>query len=167
VSSNPWLTLALFIGICSSVAVVGSVWTSTSVKTWYVRLRKPSFNPPAWLFAPVWSLLYLMMATSAWLVWRNAGWSVPRPAFILFFVQLGFNLAWSGLFFGLHRPGLAFFDILLLLAAIVATAITFRLFSELAFWLLIPYAAWVAFASLLNFEIWRLNPSPTRNKSTA
>jgi benzodiazapine receptor len=143
------------------------VWTSTSVKTWYVRLRKPSFNPPAWLFAPVWLLLYLMMATSAWLVWRNAGWSVPRPVFILFFVQLGFNLAWSGLFFGLHRPGLAFFDILLLLAAIVATAITFRLFSELAFWLLIPYAAWVAFASLLNFEIWRLNPSPTRNKSTA
>jgi translocator protein len=76
----------------------------------------------------------------------------------LFFVQLGFNLAWSGLFFGLHRPGLAFIDILALLATIVATAIVFRSFSEIAFWLMVPYAMWVSFASLLNFEIWRLNP---------
>jgi benzodiazapine receptor len=156
-SDNPWLTLALFVGICFAVAVVGSVWTSTSVRTWYVRLNKPAFNPPSWVFGPVWSALYLMMALSAWLVWRQAGWSTPRASFILFFVQLGLNLAWSGLFFGMHRPGLALLDIFALLAAVVATAITFRSFSEAAFWLMIPYALWVSFASLLNFEIWRLN----------
>ena len=104
-SRNPWLTFALFAAICFSVAAVGSVWTSTSVRTWYVRLQKPSFNPPSWVFGPVWSVLYLSMAMSAWLVWRNAGWNTPRAAFILFFVQLGLNLAWSGLFFGLHQPG--------------------------------------------------------------
>jgi benzodiazapine receptor len=157
-SKNPWLTFALFAGLCFSVAALGSIWTSRSVRTWYVRLQKPSFNPPSWVFGPVWSVLYFSMAISAWLVWRNAGWNAPRAAFILFFIQLGFNLAWSGLFFGLHHPGLAFIDILALLAAIVATAIVFRAFSEIAFWLLIPYAAWVCFASLLNFEIWRLNP---------
>jgi translocator protein len=157
-SKNPWLTFALFAGVCFSVAAIGSVWTATSVRTWYVRLRKPSFNPPSWVFGPVWSLLYLSMAVSAWLVWRNAGWDAPRVAFMIFFFQLGFNLAWSGLFFRLHRPGLAFIDILALLVAIVATAIAFRSFSEAAFWLMIPYAIWVLFASLLNFEIWRLNP---------
>ncbi len=81
----------------------------------------------------------------------------PRAAFILFFIQLGLNLAWSGLFFGFHHPGLAFIDILTLLVAVVATAIGFRAFSETAFWLMVPYALWVTFASLLNFEIWRLN----------
>jgi benzodiazapine receptor len=156
-SKNPWLTFALFAGICFSIAAVGSVWTATSVRTWYVRLRKPFFNPPSWVFGPVWSVLYLSMAVSAWLVWRNAGWEEPRVAFTIFFVQLGLNLAWSGLFFGLHNPGLAFIDILALLAAIVATAIAFRSFSEVAFWLMVPYAIWVCFASLLNFEIWQLN----------
>lgn len=155
--NNPWLTFALFAGICFSVAAIGSVWTATSVRTWYVQLQKPSFNPPSWVFGPVWTGLYFLMALSAWLVWRNAGWSIPRSALILFFVQLGLNLAWSGLFFGLHRPGLALIDILALLAAIVATAIAFRPFSQAAFWLMIPYALWVSFASLLNFEIWRLN----------
>ena len=156
-SKNPWLTFALFVGICFSVAAVGSVWTATSVRTWYARLQKPSFNPPSWVFGPVWSVLYLSMAVSAWLVWRNAGWNAPRAAFMVFFIQLGLNLAWSGLFFGLHNPGLALLDILALLAAIVATAMAFRSFSEAAFWLMIPYAMWVGFASLLNFEIWRLN----------
>src|SRR5579862_8122577 len=107
-SRNPWVTFALFVGLCFAVAAIGSIWTSRSVRTWYVRLQKPSFNPPSWIFGPVWSVLYFSMATSAWLVWRSGGWNTPRTAFILFFVQLGFNLAWSGLFFGLHQPGLAF-----------------------------------------------------------
>lgn len=156
-SNNPWLTFALFVGICFSVAAIGSVWTSTSVRTWYVRLLKPSFNPPSWVFGPVWSVLYFTMATSAWLVWRSGGWNTPRAAFILFFVQLGLNLAWSGIFFGLRRPGLAFVDILALLVAVIATAIEFHPFSKPAFWLMVPYAMWVAFASVLNFSIWRLN----------
>ncbi len=78
-SNNPWLTFALFAGMCFSVAAIGSVWTSTSVRAWYVQLQKPSFNPPSWVFGPVWSVLYFMMALSAWLVWRNAGWSAPGP----------------------------------------------------------------------------------------
>jgi tryptophan-rich sensory protein len=160
-SNNPWLTFALFLGMCFSVAAIGSVWTSASVRTWYVQLQKPSFNPPSWVFGPVWSALYFMMAMSAWLVWRHAGWSAPRVAFVLFFIQLGLNLAWSGLFFGLHRTGLAFVDILALLAAVVATAIVFHTFSKAAFWLMVPYALWVMFASLLNFEIWRLNSGPS------
>lgn len=156
-SNNPWLTFALFVGICFAVAAIGSVWTSTSVQTWYVRLQKPAFNPPSWLFGPVWSALYFMMAVSAWLVWRNAGWNTPRAAFILFFFQLGLNLAWSGISFGLRRPGLAYVDIVALLVAVIATAIEFRAFSQTAFWLMVPYAMWVTFASVLNFSIWRLN----------
>jgi benzodiazapine receptor len=155
--SNPWLTFALFAGICFAVAAIGSVWTSTSVRTWYVRLQKPSFNPPSWVFGPVWSALYFMMATSAWLVWRNGGWEAPRAALLLFFIQLGLNLTWSGLFFGMRRPGLAFVEILVLLVAVIATAIEFRPFSQTAFWLMVPYAMWVSFASVLNFSIWRLN----------
>ena len=101
--------------------------------------------------------LYLLMALSAWLVWRAAGWSGSRVALLLFFAQLALNLAWSGLFFGLRRADLALVDIGLLLTSIIATALAFRTFSSLASWLLVPYALWVAFATLLNFEIWRLN----------
>jgi tryptophan-rich sensory protein len=156
-STHPWFTFALFVGLCFSVAAIGSVWTSMSVRTWYVRLRKPSFNPPGWVFGPVWSALYFMMATSAWLVWRQGGWQGARTALLLFFIQLGLNLAWSGLFFRLRRPGLAAADILALLVAIIGTAMEFRAFSEIAFWLMVPYAIWVSFASVLNFSIWRLN----------
>jgi benzodiazapine receptor len=155
---NRWLVLLLFVMACFGVATLGSFWTSSSVNTWYTGLRKPWFTPPSWIFAPVWSTLYLLMAFSGWLVWRAAGWSGSRVALSLFFGQLALNLAWSGLFFGLRRPDLALVDIGFLLAAIVSTALAFRTFSSLASWLLAPYALWVAFAMLLNFKIWRLNP---------
>jgi translocator protein len=154
---NRWFVLLLFVVACFGVAAIGSFWTSSSVNTWYAGLRKPTFTPPSWIFAPVWSTLYLLMALSAWLVWRAAGWSGSRVALLLFFAQLAFNLAWSGLFFGLRRPDLALVDIGLLLASIIATALAFRTFSSLASWLLVPYGLWVAFATLLNFKIWRLN----------
>ena len=154
---NRWFVLLLFVVACFGVAAIGSFWTSSSVNTWYPGLRKPSFTPPSWIFAPVWSTLYLLMALSAWLVWRAAGWSGSRVALLLFLAQLALNLAWSGLFFGLRRPDLALVDIGLLLASIIATALAFRTFSSLASWLLVPYALWVAFATLLNFKIWRLN----------
>ena len=154
---NRWFVLLLFVVVCFGVAAIGSFWTSSSVNTWYAGLRKPSFTPPSWIFAPVWSTLYLLMALSAWLVWKAAGWSGALVALSLFFAQLALNLAWSGLFFGLRRPDLALVDIGFLLAAIVATALAFRTFSSLAAWLLVPYALWVAFATLLNFKIWRLN----------
>ncbi|HZQ71072.1 MAG TPA: TspO/MBR family protein [Terriglobales bacterium] len=156
-SNNRWLMLIFFLLLCYGGAGIGSIWTSFSVSTWYADLKKPSFNPPNWIFAPVWSALYFLMATSAWLVWRRAGWSGARFALALFFGQLALNVAWSGLFFALHRPGMALIEIVLLLGTIAATAVTFRPVSRLAFWLMVPYALWVAFAALLNFKIWRLN----------
>ncbi len=124
---------------------------------WYASLTKPSWNPPSWIFGPMWTALYLMMATAAWLVWRRGGWAGQRGTLSLYLVQLALNAAWTPLFFGLKMPGPAFAEILLLLAAIVATALAFRGVSKVAAALLLPYIAWVAFASFLNFTLWRLN----------
>ena len=121
---------------------------------WYASLRKPSWNPPSWIFGPVWAALYTMMAVAAWLVWRRGG---PRRALALYGVQLALNAAWTPIFFGLKMPGPAFVEILLLLAAIVITARAFARTSLAAALLLAPYIAWVAFAAFLNFTLWRLN----------
>ena len=159
-SRNPWLTFALFAGICFSVAAVGSVWTSRSVRD-LVRAVAKAFLQSAELgirAGLVGAVLQHGHECMAGLAKRRMEHARSSPSFI-FFLQLGFNLAWSGLVFRPpSSPGLAFLDILALLATIVATAIVFRSFSEVAFWLMIPYAMWVSFASLLNFEIWRLNP---------
>ena len=125
---------------------------------WYASLNKPSWNPPSWIFGPVWTALYTMMAVAAWLVWRRGGWTTQRRALSLYFVQLALNAAWTPLFFGLKMPGLALVEILLLLAAIITTALAFHRASTGAAMLLVPYAAWVGFASFLNFTLWRLNP---------
>jgi benzodiazapine receptor len=125
---------------------------------WYASLHKPSWNPPAWVFGPVWTLLYTMMAVSAWLVWRRGGFALQRGALSLFLAQLALNAAWTPLFFGLHLPGLAFVDIALLWLGIVATIAAFRRVHRGAAWLLVPYLLWVSFASVLNFTLWRMNP---------
>ncbi len=158
-ADRSWLVLALFVGLCLGVGGLGATWTSSSVRTWYPTLNKPAMNPPKWMFAPVWTTLYFLMAVSAWMVWRQAGWNMARGALALFGVQLFLNLMWSWLFFGLRRPGMAFAEILFLLASIAATAVAFLRFSRAAFWMMVPYGAWVCFASFLNLEIWRLNPS--------
>lgn len=124
---------------------------------WHAALAKPSWNPPNWLFGPVWTLLYTMMAVAVWLVWRERGWSGAREQLILFGMQLALNAAWSWLFFGLHRPDLALIDIVLLWLAILLTILSFREFSQTAAWLLVPYLAWVTFATLLNLALWRMN----------
>lgn len=121
---------------------------------WYRELQKPSWTPPGWVFGPVWSILYLMMAAAAWLVWRKAGLST---ALALFLVQLALNALWSYLFFGVQRPDLAFIDILALWAMILATIISFWKITPLAGALLIPYIVWVSFASALNGTIWAMN----------
>jgi tryptophan-rich sensory protein len=157
VPEHRWLTLLLFLLLCCSAAWLASIWTASSVRTWYVGLRKPAFNPPNWLFGPVWSILYLLMAISAWLVWQNAQRGTGKVALILFFLQLGLNVAWSGIFFRLRRPVWALIEIGFLFIAIVATALAFSAISALAFWMMVPYALWSGFAGLLNFEIWRLN----------
>ncbi len=124
---------------------------------WYAALNKPSWNPPGWVFGPVWSALYTMMAVAAWLVWRRGGFAAQRRALVPFFAQLALNAAWTPLFFGLHRPGLAFAEILLLWLAIAWTIVAFWRVHRVAAGLLCPYLAWVSFAAALNGTLWRLN----------
>jgi tryptophan-rich sensory protein len=124
---------------------------------WYFDLAKPSWTPPGWIFGPVWTLLYAMMGVAAWLVWKQTGFSRARAALSLFAIQLVLNGVWSWFFFGLHRPGLAFIDILALWVMILATTLAFWQHRPLAGALLIPYLAWVSFASALNFSIWWIN----------
>jgi benzodiazapine receptor len=148
--------LALFV-VCFAVAGLGGYWTSTSLARWYVGLRKPAWNPPSSVFGPVWTFLYAAMAVAAWLVWRRTGLARGKLPLLLFAVQLLLNLAWSGLFFGLRRPDLAFLDIVLLWLAILATLLSFRTAGRGAAALMLPYLLWVSFAATLNFAIWRLN----------
>lgn len=151
------LGLVVSLAICFGAAGLGSLFTTPSVAGWYATLRKPPWTPPNWIFGPVWSLLYLGMAVAAWLVWRRAGFSGARLALTLFAVQLVLNVGWSALFFTLHRPGVAFGEIVLLWVLILATLLSFWPLSRAAGWLMMPYLAWVGFAAALNFAIWRLN----------
>ena len=151
---NQWLVLGGFLVACFGVAAFGGATTASSVRDWYPTIEKPAWTPPSWIFGPVWTALYAMMAVAAWLVWRRAGWC---GALSWFAVQLALNAAWSPVFFGLHRIGLAFVNIVLLWLAIVGTTVTFWKVSPLAGGLFVPYLAWVSFASILNFTIWRLN----------
>jgi tryptophan-rich sensory protein len=124
---------------------------------WYADLNKPAWNPPGWIFGPVWTALYAMMAVAAWLVWQQGGFVVQRRPLGMFLAQLALNALWTPLFFGLRHPGLAFAEIILLWLAILATLLAFRPVSRTAAWLLVPYLAWVSFAAVLNGTIWRLN----------
>lgn len=124
---------------------------------WYASLAKPSWNPPNTVFAPVWTLLYTLMAVAAWRVWRQAGFTGAGPALGLFIVQLALNALWTYLFFGLHRPDLAFLDIAVLWLAILGTGILFWRTDPTAGALMLPYLAWVSFAACLNFALWQLN----------
>jgi tryptophan-rich sensory protein len=126
--------------------------------TWYVTLEKPSWNPPNWIFGPVWTCLYIAMAIAAWLVWRKEGIAGARAQLLLFAGQLILNAAWSFLFFGLRNPGLALVDIVLLWLSILATLLAFAKVSGWAAALFLPYLAWVSFATALNWALWRMNP---------
>ena len=152
------IKLSVSILVCIGAAVVGSFFTTPAIPTWYAALQKPSFNPPNWLFGPVWTALYLMMAVAAFLVWRQGLDKVAvKLALGLFGVQLMLNTAWSLLFFGLRSPLLGLIDIGLLWLAIAGTLAAFLKVSTAAGLLLCPYLAWVSFAALLNFSLWRLN----------
>jgi len=124
---------------------------------WYASLAKPSWNPPGYLFGPVWTALYILMGLAAWLVWREVGLSGGRAALGLFVFQLALNALWSYLFFGIHQPGLAFIEIVVLWLAILATTITFWRITATAGVLLLPYLFWVGFASVLNLKLWLMN----------
>lgn len=149
--------LILFIVVVYAAAGIGSLFTAQSVNDWYVALSKPSWNPPSWVFGPVWTVLYGMMGVAAWLVWlRRREVSVTLPL-VLFFVQLALNVVWSLLFFGLQSPGAAFLEIIVLWLAIAATLLAFWRVAPLAGALFIPYILWVSFAAVLNYTIWQLN----------
>ncbi len=153
------IALLGFVALCFAAAGFGALFTTPAVSPggWYSQIQKPSWTPPSWLFGPVWTALYLMMAVAAWWVWRQGGWEAQRGALVLFLIQLVLNAAWSGLFFGLHSPPLGMAGIVLLWIAILLTILAFFRVSPLAGWLMVPYLLWVSFASALNFTIWRLN----------
>ena len=150
-----------FLALCFAVSIAGAVVTASSVGTWYTTLHKPAFNPPNWIFAPVWTVLFVMMAVAAWQVWRQRGWRNAKAAMLLFLVQLVLNFAWTYLFFGQRAIGVALVEIVILLAAILATMRAFWMRDRVAGLLMIPYAGWVSFATLLNAAIWQLNQTPT------
>ncbi len=149
--------LALIGWLCVTfLAPAAGAWMTSPA--WYAALVKPAWSPPAWLFGPVWTLLYVLMAVAAWLVWREGGWLRQRRALTLYLVQLVLNAAWTPIFFGLRQPGWALVEIIALWIAILATLLAFKRVRPLAAWLLAPYLAWVSFATVLNFTLWRLNP---------
>jgi benzodiazapine receptor len=157
---KPTLVIKLIIclALTFSAALVGSLFTRDAVPDWYATLNKPFFTPPDWLFGPVWTILYLLMAISAFIVWQK-GLANPavRIALILYLIQLILNALWSVIFFGLKLPLSAFIEILLLWSAIVFTILAFARVSITASLLLVPYILWVSFAAVLNFFIWFLN----------
>lgn len=151
------LMLFAFGGATFAAASAGAVFRPGE---WYRRLDKPRWRPPDWLFAPVWTLLYAMIALSGWLVWREKGLADAAVPLAVYAIQLVLNAAWSPIFFGLRRPGLAAIEIGLLWASIVATVLLFHPVSPVATWLIVPYLAWVSFAAALNLSIWRRNRAP-------
>jgi benzodiazapine receptor len=153
----PWVGLIVLLILCFAVAGVGGLVTTPNIPNWYADLTKPPWTPPDWVFGPVWSMLYFSMAVAAWLVWRQAGLARVAAPMAMFGIQLLLNALWSWLFFGLHSPSTAAVDIVLLWIAIAATTVAFWRRSTAAGILFVPYLAWVSFAAVLNFAIWRLN----------
>lgn len=158
---NNFFKLVISVIISESAGMIGSVFTIPEVSTWYAGLVKPALNPPAWVFGPAWTILYALMGIALFLIWKinpsEARHGERRRAVFLFAFQLILNVFWSTLFFGLHSPGWAFVDIILLWLAIVWTIIVFYKISKPTAWLLIPYILWVSFAAYLNYAIWMLN----------
>ena len=146
-----------FVVVCFLAPAAGQLLIDARPDEWYRALHKPWFNPPGWVFGPVWTLLYASMAVAAWMLWRRRGFRAARIPLMLFALQLVLNAAWTPLFFGLHRPGLAFAEIVLLWLAIAATVAAFFRDVRWAGWLMTPYLAWVSFAAVLNFALWRMN----------
>lgn len=146
------------IGFCFLAAGIGSVFTTPAIDSWYATLNKPVFSPPNWVFGPVWTLLYLLMGISLYFVWiAKTEKKAKRHGITLFFIQLALNVLWSMLFFGLKLPIAAFIGIVLLWLAIFLTIKNFLHISKFTGWLLIPYLAWVSFATVLNLSVVILN----------
>ena len=153
-------TIRLVISVATPLLVGGlsGFATARGTETWYPTLVKPFFNPPSWVFGPVWTVLYILMGVAAFLVWRKGlNTDGVKAALTLFIVQMALNGLWSILFFGMQAPALAFVEIIVLWIAIVATTRAFWRLAPTAGWLMVPYLAWVSFAAVLNGSLWILN----------
>ena len=152
------LKITILIIICLGIGYASSIVTQNGVQTWYPLIEKPSFNPPNWVFAPVWTILYLCIAVAGGIIWNKIESNpLAKRAMLLFVIQLILNTLWSFLFFGLRNPLIALIEIILLLLVIYETFILFNRINKVAGYLFIPYLFWVAFALLLNASIWWLN----------
>ncbi len=154
---NEVIKLVTAISLTVILGAVGGLVTSPEIPTWYAGLTKPSFNPPNWLFGPVWTTLYVLMGISCYLVWKHSASPDRNRALFVFVVQFALNFCWSFIFFGMHETGWALVEMMVLWVAILITIFSFAKFSKTAAWLLVPYISWVSFAMLLNGAIWRLN----------
>ncbi len=152
------LKLFISISIPLLAGFVGSYFTTPNIAGWYAELQKPALNPPNWIFAPVWTTLYILMGISLFLIWEKVGKMKKNVLlFFVFFLQLILNSLWSIIFFGLQNPGVAMINIVLLWTSLVATIFIFWKESKVAGYLLLPYLAWISFATYLNYMIWQLN----------
>lgn len=151
--------LIISILICQTAGFLGSLFTTPKIATWYQGVTKPFFNPPNYLFGPVWTILFILMGISLYIIWTSKFKDkvYKKEVIIIFAIQLVLNIIWSIIFFGLEFPMLAFFEIIALWVSILATIVGFYKISKVASFLLIPYILWVSFASVLNFFIWKLN----------
>jgi benzodiazapine receptor len=151
------VALAVFLALSFAASAIGGLFTYPAIPGWYQSLEKPSWTPPDAVFGPVWTALYILMAVAAWLVWKRGGWTAQRGPLTLWGVQLVLNSLWSILFFGMRSPALGLVEIQFLWLAILGTLIVFWKVSRLVGGLMLPYLAWVTYASALNFAIFRLN----------
>ena len=151
-----WFLLIGFIVACNLVGSVGSIWTSSD-RSWYNEINKPSFTPPGWIIGLVWTVLFTLMGIALYLVWIAPSSNIRTIALILFSVQFVFNVLWSYLFFGMNNPLAALIEIFFLLIFVLVTGLYFYYVNKFAGYLLIPYFIWVGFASFLNYNIWKLN----------
>ena len=151
--------LAFFVVLCLGIGALGAAVVATSVDTWYADLAKPPFTPPDRVFGPIWTVLYVLMAIAAWRVWRAADRDTRRGPLTLFALQLALTLGWTVVFFGLEKIGAAVATIVVLDVGVVVTTLAFRSIDRWAGLLMVPYLAWVVFATVLTIAIWRLNPT--------
>jgi tryptophan-rich sensory protein len=152
------LKLIVSLAVCQAAGLIGSIFNIEAIPTWYTTINKPFFNPPNWIFAPVWTALFILMGIAIYLVW-NKGYKNKdvKLGVNMFAVQLSLNILWSAIFFGIKDLALAFVEIIALWIAIALTMCHFKKVSKKAFWMMLPYLAWVSFAAVLNLSIWLLN----------
>jgi tryptophan-rich sensory protein len=151
------LTLLFCLLLCQGAGIIGAIFTNAAIPGWYLTLVKPAFMPPNWVFAPVWTLLYTLLAITLYLIITSHTAAKKQSAYCYFIAQLALNVCWTIAFFGNHSPGNGLLIILALWLTTALTMLKFRPISPAAAWLLIPYLAWITFASLLNISIWKLN----------